>query len=576
MKLHHILPLLALLPLALGAAADDAAGSDVAAGDVVVEVPDRPVPGVSAGEEIPVVTAPLPADAEVVLELPGRQTGGSASMTEEETISVDFPDEDVRTILRNVAELFDLNLVIPDTLQGRTSLKLRNVTWRQVFEVVLEPLGYTYVEDRNIISVKSIEELTTEPVDTRVFVANYAKASELQGSIAPLIDGAAGGQIRVDTRSNALVITERPSRMNKVQEIIERLDQPNQQVMIESKFIEVTKGDSQRIGVNWAYLDPEADDLLGGRLGAGWSGESISEDGFSYPFFNIDDPSWTSGNLLAVFSRGEFAAAIEALESSRNAKLVSNPTVVVMNNQKALFQVGEDFPIREITVNTDTGLTQPGDVEYRFVGIELNVTPSVNAAGMITLDIEPEVSKRDDNNVVENNYAGATVRDQIFETRNAKTQVTIKDGYTIAIGGLTEESVTDRRDQVPLLGDLPIFGKLFQSNSDISETVNLLVFLTARTLNPDGASYEEIVDPRMIDEMELTDEDLPGYEMSAAEKARMEKLRGMREDAAERKNAFQFEVEKQKLKDDKGRDELHDKARETFKGVPRYQLRRSR
>ena len=104
------------------------------------------------------MTVALPGETEVVLELPGQETSpGEATMAEEETISVDFPDEDIRTILRNVADLFDLNLVIPDTLQGRTSVKLRNITWRQVFEVVLEPLGFTYVEDRNIIRIKSIE-----------------------------------------------------------------------------------------------------------------------------------------------------------------------------------------------------------------------------------------------------------------------------------------------------------------------------------------------------------------------------------------------------------------------------------
>ena len=193
----------------------------------VVEILDAPTAGVVVDVEAPeildVATTALPSDSEVVLELPGQETSGpgSAAMAEEETISVDFPDEEVRTILRNVADLFDLNLVIPDTLQGRTSVKLRNITWRQVFEVALEPLGFTYVEDRNIIRIKSIAELTTEPVDTRVFILNYARADEIQGSISPLIDTAAGGKIQVDVRSNALVITERPSRMNRIQEVIE-------------------------------------------------------------------------------------------------------------------------------------------------------------------------------------------------------------------------------------------------------------------------------------------------------------------------------------------------------------------
>ncbi|HKK17455.1 MAG TPA: hypothetical protein VJ952_02140, partial [Opitutales bacterium] len=112
----------------------------------VVEIPDEEIEGASIDVEAPVIpeaTEPM-GETEVVLEIPGQeaQAPGEATMASEETISVDFPDEDVRTILRNVADLFDLNLVIPDTLQGRTSVKLRNITWRQVFEVVLEPLGF--------------------------------------------------------------------------------------------------------------------------------------------------------------------------------------------------------------------------------------------------------------------------------------------------------------------------------------------------------------------------------------------------------------------------------------------------
>lgn len=132
-----------------------------------------------------------------------------------DTISVDFPDEDVRSIIRNVADLYDLNVVIPEALVGGVSLKLRDVSWRQVFDVVLEPLNHTWIEDGNIIKIKSIDELLAEPVATRVFVIDFATASELAQSVTPMVDGAAGGQMQVDIRSNALIITERPSRFTK-------------------------------------------------------------------------------------------------------------------------------------------------------------------------------------------------------------------------------------------------------------------------------------------------------------------------------------------------------------------------
>jgi len=506
----------------------------------VVEILDAPTAGVvvdaKAAEILAVATTALPSNSEVLLELPGQETSGpgSVAMAEEETISVDFPDEEVRTILRNVADLFDLNLVIPDALQGRTSVKLRNITWRQVFEIALEPLGFTYIEDRNIIRIKSIAELTTEPVDTRVFILNYARADAIQGSISPLIDAAAGGKIQVDVRSNALVITERPSRMNRIQEVIDTLDRATDQVMIESKFIEVTNGDLSDIGVDWAYLNENAGDLLGGS-GAGSGNPGFNPHPYDLDTKTIPTPNGSvfagvdsyanglaniaaggaSGGLVAVFSSSQFAATLTAIQTENRSKLVSNPTVVVMNNQQAVFQVGEDYPIREFSVNDETGQLETGEIDYRFVGIELDVTPSVNAAGMITLDVHPVVSALGD--IVPTNVGGAILEDRIFKKRDAKTQVTIKDGYTIALGGLTAETEDEDESKIPFLGDLPLLGQLFRSDVSNEASTNLIIFLTAKTLNPDGSTYADVIDPRQLEVMQLTPAQIPGYEVPADE-----------------------------------------------------------
>ncbi len=533
----------------------------------VVQIRSVPAAGIVVEPVASMVALPemtlLPSDSEVVLELPVvKSTGGIATIASEETISVDFPDEDVRTILRNVADLFDLNVVIPDSLQGRTSVKLRNITWRQVFEVVLKQLDYTYVEDRNIIEVISMAELTMEPVDTRVFIVNYAKANEIQNSISPLVDPAAGGRLEVDVRSNALVITERPSRMNKIQEIIDRLDHVTDQVMIESKFIEVSSGDLENIGVDWAYLNENSGDLLGGD-GAGSGNPGFNSkptedadkdfgrpngtviggiDSYASGLANIAGGG-ASGGLVAVFSSSQFAATLSALQSEQRSKLVSNPTVVVMNNQQAKFQVGEDYPIRQFSINDQTGQLETGEVEYRFVGVQLDVTPSVNAAGMISMDVHPVVSALGDVVTTQAGVAGNTLlEDRIFKTRDAQTQVTIKDGYTIALGGLTAEEKRDNKSQVPLLGDIPLLGKLFQDNGSSKVSTNLIIFLTAKTLNPDGSNYRDVIDPRQLEAMWISPDEVPGYEVSANEKDLIDQIEAKRA-AAE---AFEYEM---KLRD---------------------------
>lgn len=517
----------------------------------VVEIPDAEIEGVTIDVEAPVIpdaTDAIPGETEVVLEIPGQEAKapGEATMETEESISVDFPDEDIRTILRNVADLFDLNLVIPDALQGRTSIKLKNVSWRQVFEEVLRQVNYTYVEDRNIIRITSIEELTTEPVDTRVFVVNFARANEIEGSISPLIDAAAGGLIRVDVRSNALVITERPSRMNKIQEIIDRLDQPNQQVMIESKFIEVTNADTKNVGVNWAFL--QGYQASAGPFAREWSRERSSSTSTDSGL--VDDSGFSSGEGVtfedsttfaedfarvastsrldtAVFSAAEFNVVISALNQNNDSELVSNPTVITMDNTEAKIEIVTEVPQLEFEFNEETGTTRAvGLAEPLKFGTEILVTPQVNAAGFINLNITPEVSNQI--GVQETDFGDQP----ILSSRRASTNVMIKDGYTLALGGLTQTEANRNGTRVPVLGDLPGIGRLFRSDADTERQRNLIIFITARTLNPDGSTYKEIIDPRTLDEMGITPAKLPGYQVPEEQLKQLQQLEDFRTQAA--------------------------------------------
>lgn len=549
MKKQTSLYYLLLTPFALCAQVNDAVATDIDLSDVVVieEPTTSSVTAAPAVVEIPEPTIPvvseqMPVGTEVVLEIPGQSGGGTASVVDSsETISVDFPDEDVRTILRNVADLFDLNLVIPEVLQGRTSLKLNNITWRQVFEVVLEPLGFTYVEDRNIIRIKSLEELTAEPVDTRVFIVNYAQATDLQGSVAPLIDNTVGGRIQVDVRSNALVITERPSRMNKIQEIIERLDQATDQVMIESKFIEVTNTDVKNIGVNWASMSGYS--ASAGPFQREWTRERTQSVGDSVTntdtegFVLGSGPTATEDSIFtdsltrlattgrtdtALFSADQFELILSALNAQDDVKLVSNPTVVTLNNTDAKISIGERYPIPTYSFNGQTGERQLDGIEYEDIGINLAVTPLVNSAGYINLNIVPEVSSSDRFALVENTEI------PIIESRRTETTIVVKDGYTLAIGGLVENSVSNRDTKVPVLGNLPGLGRLFSSESDQVEQRNLIIFITAKTLNPDGSTYKDVIDPRVIDRMGIVPSDLPGYQLNADETASLQTLESFR------------------------------------------------
>lgn len=540
-----------------------------------------------------------PAEQSAV-SVAGSAPAESSATRDRDTLSVDFPDEEIKTILRNVADLFELNLVVPDTLAGRTSIKLRDVTWRQIFQVVLSPAGYTYIEEGNIIKIVSQESLSMEPVATEVFILNNAKAGDIKPTVDGLVDTAAGGKILIDSRSNALVITERPSRMTRIRTIIEQLDKATAQVMIESRFVEVSDSDIRNIGVNWASLSgmslgvrnikqswqkesgierensnrtsnetganrntsngttgstsnstsnsttnnhsntvlygtlfdpvnsttslpsgavtmpatapsvtaptgntvPIATTTTNGLVGttagtsAGTSGGTSLSDTLSNTASNavnqllgLTGTSSQSRLASAVFSASDFNVIISALKTQNDTKVVSNPTIVTLNNTEATINIGSEFPIPSYTYNAERGTFEVSGFQYKPIGVILKVTPQVNAQGNIRLSLEPEISS----STRETTFGGAGGASiPIIDTRKVKTQVSLKDGYTAGIGGLLSTSKSNTGTKVPVLGSIPLVGRLFSSKGVTDRTTNLLIFITAKTVNPDGAAPSDV------------------------------------------------------------------------------------
>jgi len=576
----------------------------------------------------PAAPAPAPAEksTEPVVTVQGTEPTGAGVSRTHDTLSVDFPDEDIRTILRNVADLFELNLVIPDTLQGKTSIKLRDVTWRQIFEVILTPVGYTYIEQGTIIKIVSLESLAQEPVNTEVFILNYARAADIQAVISTLVDTAAGGKLVVDARSNSLIVTERPSKLNKIRPIIAELDKATDQVMIESKFVEVTSSDVKNIGVNWSSLNGYQVGV--GQISQSWtrSRGQTTGDGFNTTAgttngttnnttnnttngttngttgsstttntgavntvstttntgsqllpVTITDPltgqtttsyqvvptntnstttvnaqprtqtnstsgttSGTSSALAntiastltggttsafntlasladtgstnrlasAVFSASDFNIVLSALKTLSQTKIVSNPTIVTLNNTEASINVGSEFPVPNYTYNEQHGSFEVSGFTYKSIGINLKVTPQVNARGFIRLTLEPEVSQQNGTTTF-GGAGGAAI--PIIATRKAKTQVSMKDGYTMGIGGLIRSQSSNSGTKVPVLGSIPVLGRLFSSTSKDDEMTNLIIFITAKAINAEGAGIEEVFNPQQIRDLNMRRDELPGY-----------------------------------------------------------------
>jgi type IV pilus assembly protein PilQ len=540
---------------------------------VFAQQPEAPATEPAPAPGAPVEQAAAPEvtvkTAEATVASKGKDAAGR------DTLSVDFPDMDIREILRNVADLFELNIIIPDTLQGKTTLKLRDVTWRQIFESVLQPVGYTYQEDGNIIKIVSNDTLQQEPTSTEVFLINYARAADIQPTVSSLIDTAAGGKIVVDARSNSLVITERPSRMNRIRPIIETLDRATDQVMIESKFVEVSDSDVKNLGVNWSSLANYQ--ISAGNLGGDFTRgrEQTASNGFDRnnsttrntvlgtntvgtngqtsgstntgtvtstggtvtstsstgttggltnsttttttntdsttgidalnTLSSLVNTDGTARTLNAVFSATDFTLVLSALQSLQKTKIISNPTIVTLNNTEAMINVGQERPIPNYTYNSERGVYEVSGFQYRPIGVILKVTPQVNSRGFIKLTVQPEVSQSNR----DANFQGASI--PIVESRKATTTVSLKDGNTVAIGGLMQSSTGNSQSKVPVLGSVPVLGRLFRSDNRNIESNNLIIFITAKTLSPDGGSIEQVFDSRRVRELDMQKEDLPGY-----------------------------------------------------------------
>jgi len=484
------------------------------------------------------------------------------SLGDADMISVDFPNEEIRTVLRNVADLYMLNIVIPEDLQGTTSIKLRDVSWKQIFSVVLEPIGYTYVEEGNIIQIISNDTLNFEPPITDIFMLNYAEASDIAATVTNMVDAEKGGRVQIDARTNSLIVTERQSRMSTIRQVIERLDKPTLQVMIETRFVEVTNQDVSKIGVKWNSLEEfevKAEGISRGysnldtRLGNNTRGtENNTEDNFGEVDLSFGDASISGlpgsrngqfvnnltgqtlldastnsgtnlqqsairnltdlvhgGNLQrttsAIFSTSQIGYIFSALKKQGNSRLVSHPTVVTLNNQEAEISIGEQFPIPNYQYNEERGSFEVAGFDYKDIGVILKVKPSVNNEGLITLRVNPEVSSR----TGEREFGGASGASiPIISTRRTETQISLKDGYTMGLGGLLQASSIEEESKVPLLHKIPGLGAAFRHKEKDGQKMNLLIFITAKILSSEDSDFEDVFSQTQMEDVGIDPDEI--------------------------------------------------------------------
>lgn len=466
-----------------------------------------------AGDSVSAVVSSGDADARV------SETEASAEPSGD-TISLDFKDADINTVLRILSMKSGMNIVSGPEVKGVVTVRLDNVPWDKALNVILRTYDYVYERDGNIIRVTSREKMGQEPVETKTFILNYSKAAEIQSAVQDILTER--GRIKVAERTNMVVVTDIPTNLYRIGEVIENLDKVTPQAYVDSKIINTDSSYVENMGIQWTPsasitgatrpttfpFSQTGQSSLPGSLqqffpvvsssptpAAGTTPEAgktlanvADARNFPYPAPKVINETFAYGTL--DFSK--FAATLEFLKTKSNTKIVSNPRVVVLNNQTAHIQVGSQIPIPSFERNETTGSMEVSGFSFRDVGVVLKVTPHINSAQEIMVDLNPEVSTQGANVVFTPTLAAPS-----FNVTQASTQVLIQSGQTIAIGGLMTDNSAITETKVPYLGDIPFFGKIFRSKRQTPTSnaqVETLFFVTVTMVDSQGQPVMETVD----------------------------------------------------------------------------------
>ncbi|MDO8603211.1 MAG: hypothetical protein Q7O04_05135 [Candidatus Omnitrophota bacterium] len=438
-------------------------------------------------------------------------------------ISVDFKDVELDYVLGFLSDTTGVNIVPSteiDMADKKVSMRIKDMPLEEALRYILKSQDLVYRIEEDAVWVATKDEISNEKIDTRVYFlsqgigrfAEFATQSSSIGetgesksspaassevkTVKDILDNAVewpkDSKLTLDERTGALIISNTPSNLETIENLLYNLDITPMQVLIEARFLEVKVSDLDDIGVEWKLngiwaMDKNraGNDVYGVSQNSGvdFSNFSRSDEGFNLTY-------------QGILSNPQFQAAMHALQEKQNVKTLSAPRITTLNNQTATIEIVDEYiyPTRyeaslvQYDINGDGDFNDAGETEWvnvpqdfvtRNVGILLHVKPSVGAdKKSITLALTPEVSE----DAGTFTYSG-NVSIPNFTTRNLSTSVMVKDGETIVLGGLIKETNTTVKTKVPVLGNIPFVGGLFRKNTDSKERRNLLIFVTATITN---------------------------------------------------------------------------------------------
>lgn len=408
-------------------------------------------------------------------------------------ISLVLQDADVTNVLRLLADISGKNIMVEPDVTGKVTIKVDKVPWDQILDMVLRVNDLGQEQVGNVIRIAKKEKLKKELQDsndqvkarmdlyraqqelqvasmdsgeitTEYLQVNYSKVDEVAAKIGDFKSPV--GKVTVDPRTNLIIYADYPARIAQARELLDRLDQPNKQVLIEARIVELTATASRELGVTWTFNYSDTND-----------------DKFYNQTFSVNHP--VSGSSFLGFNIGKLLGQplwdldvlLQAAEQAGEGKIISAPRVLTMDNVTATITQGTEIPY-----NTPTGLTSSDSsgnlatvvtTSFKRADLELKVTPHVTPDRRVLMKIEAKKDRP--------NFAAAQPgQPPPINTRSIDTQLLVNDRDTIVIGGVLEETEDASESRTPGLHAVPILGMFFKSKQKLSERVELLIFISPR------------------------------------------------------------------------------------------------
>ncbi len=439
-------------------------------------------------------------------------------------LSLNFQDIQVRSVLQIIADFTDLNLVTSDSVTGSITLRLKDVPWDQALALILKTKGLgqhrvgnvlmvapaNEIAERELQAIESRQQLENlSPLHTEIIHIRYATANDIysllgdQASLEPYADVGSDsapflssrGRIVVDQRTNALLVTDTTDNIATFRELIEQIDIPLRQVMVEARIVVANDSFDQQIGVRWG--GGAAQQGTGDRFGIGGSLESLSNPSGSgddltsvfdfangnaslrFPEANFVDLGVSEAigqpQTIAVgFLSDNFAlnAELSAIAAEGRGEIISQPRIITGDKQEAEIKSGEEIPYVESSASGRS------TIKFREAVLSLNVRPTITADNRLILDLVIKQDSRSEDKV----YGENNSQVPIILKNEIRTQALVDNGKTIVLGGIFRESELEQETKVPLLGDIPLLGRLFKRTIVGHQKNELLIFITPKIL----------------------------------------------------------------------------------------------